>query len=208
MAVNRKEKQLTRIWSELSHVEDRRNLNWSAQLLSPWVRVIESLEMNDQNLGESENWHLLLHAVDSFALRALVAALLHLLWLNVILEASLHWSARSNSVGAPRDGNWEVHEVIEGVALVIAFVAPDLTAELAFEQVGDDWIVPLLEILGPDLWLFIDWLLLAVYLRVLWLLLHSVELIMHPIKEEPQELLGVLLAVSRKLPCHSAHLRF
>jgi len=91
---------------------------------------------------------------------------------------------------------------------MVTFLAFDFAAQLSLEQVCYYGVVPRGEVLTPLLTLLIYRQLVAVDLFVLWLLFDSVQLVVHAVEEEAQELLGVLLAVAAELPCHSAYLLF
>lgn len=90
----------------------------------------------------------------------------------------------------------EVHEVVERQAFMFALLADNPAAELAFEQIRNYRVVCLPEITIPNFGLLGPGLLLTINLLVLWLLPDSVEFIVHAVKEVPEKLLGVLLAVT------------
>lgn len=162
--------------------------------------------MYDQDLWVPEYCDILLHVVDPLAFRALVAAILHLLRSRERLQALIDIDVPRVPDCLARYLHRQVHEAVERVAFVVAFLAFDFTAKLSLEQVSDYRIVPRREILTPLLTLLVNWQLITVNLLVFRLLLNTVQLIVHTVQEEAEELLGVLLAVAAELPRHSTDL--
>lgn len=89
--------------------------------------------MNYENLGISENSYVLLHVVDALAVGALVAAILHFLFGCEGFEALVNVNVASVAYCLARYLHGEVHEIVEGVAFMVTFLALDLTAQLTFE---------------------------------------------------------------------------
>jgi hypothetical protein len=73
------------------------------------------------------------------------------------------------------------------------------TTKLSLKQVCYDRIVARLEVTGPLLALLIDRQLIAVDLLVRWLDLNTVQLVVYAVEKETEELLRVLLAVTKEL---------
>lgn len=93
--------------------------------------------MYNQYLGVPENCDVLLHVVDAFAFRALVATILHLLWCRECFEALINVDVSSVPHGLPWYLNRQIHEAVERVAFVVALLTFDLTAKLSLKQVSD-----------------------------------------------------------------------
>ena len=82
---------------------------------------------------------------------------------------------------------------------MVAAEAADSAHELALEKVRHNRIVSLPIILGPLFRLIAHRVLLKLHLLVLWLHCNSIELVMHPIKQEAQKLLSILLPEAAEL---------
>eukprot|EP00355_Strombidium_rassoulzadegani_P010100 CAMPEP_0168619030 /NCGR_PEP_ID=MMETSP0449_2-20121227/6387_1 /TAXON_ID=1082188 /ORGANISM="Strombidium rassoulzadegani, Strain ras09" /LENGTH=238 /DNA_ID=CAMNT_0008659943 /DNA_START=231 /DNA_END=948 /DNA_ORIENTATION=- len=191
------------VGGEGRHVEDLGYLDGGAELFPAHGGVVEALEVDDEDFRVAVDGHVLLHVVDGLALGALVAALLEGLLGYVIIEALLHVYVARYSDGVARDGHREVHEAVEGEALVAALACSRTTGPRT----------------GP--------LLLSCRARGssspksrtarrasssrslspgTWASTPPVQLIVHAVEEEAQELLGVLLPVARELLGHAADL--
>ena len=91
--------------------------------------------MYDKNLRVPEDRDILFHVVYALALRTFVAAVLHFLWCCERLQAFVDVDVSRVAHRFPRYLHREVHEAVEGVAFVVAFLALDFTAKLSLEQI-------------------------------------------------------------------------
>lgn len=106
--------KLTCVGGVRPHVQSLGNVDRCAQLLSPHRRLIKSFQVDDQDLREPENGHVLLHIVYSFAFGAFIAAVLHLLRCSIAANALIYINVASVPDSFAWNGNGQVHEVVEG----------------------------------------------------------------------------------------------
>ena len=74
-------------------------------------------------------------------------------------------------------------------------------AELALENICNNAVVSSTEVIVPDLRLFLDGFFIAVDGLVLWLFDNSIQLVVHAVQQESEQLLGILLPVTAELSC-------
>ena len=89
--------------------------------------------MNDEYLWEPVNREILCEIIDPFTFRALVSALLHSFWLNKGLYAGLQFNFPCYPHGCTRYGNTQIHEIVEGVRLMMTSITLETVHQLASE---------------------------------------------------------------------------
>ena len=105
---------------EFAKVVGKRNLDARVQFLSAHHRVVKALQVDDEDAREPENSEFLGHFVDRLALLALESALLHLLRLDEGVKAVLQFDRARDTHSLAREGEAQIHKVVEGVALKAA----------------------------------------------------------------------------------------
>lgn len=160
--------------------------------------------MYDEDLREAVDCYILIHFINCFAFTASESAFFHSFRGGEILETVVE--VETANCHSTRYGQRQVHETIEGQALVPAFLALYLATKLSLEQVSYYRVVSFFEVLVPDLRLLKHWQFITIYLLVLRFLTDSVQLIVHSVKHEAEKLLRVLLAVAAKLAGNAADL--
>lgn len=130
--------------------------------------------MDDEDLGEPVNGHLFVEIVHLLALRALVAALLHLLRRDEVAKAVVQVYIPSDPHSLPWNRYAKVHEVVKGIRRVLAMLTLNLVHQLACKQIGYNGIISRYIVVPPVLTLLIDRQLVKVHFLVSRFLLHPV----------------------------------
>ena len=162
--------------------------------------------MNNKDLREPKYCHIFFHAVNGFAFWTFIPTVLHFFRGSITAYTFIYIDVARVSDGFSRDWNGKVHKVVEGQRLVLAYHALQLATKLPFEQICYYWVVASTEILVPDFRLLIHRFSFTIYFLVRRLLHHAIQLVVHAVQKEPQELLGILLAVAGELSGYTTHL--
>lgn len=91
---------------------------------------------------------------------------------------------------------------------MITLLTLNFTAKLTFEQICYYRVVPGGEVLTPLLTLLIYRKFIAFNFFIFGFLFNSVQLIVHAVEEESQELLRILLAIAAELASYATYLLF
>ena len=113
-------KLLTRVWSIRCHIKSLGETNRCVEFFAPHGRVVESLQVDDQNLGEAVYRQIFFDVHFLLALAAFESCLDHPLRLDVLLEALGEFDAAKEADCLPRDLDTEIHEVVKGTILEAA----------------------------------------------------------------------------------------
>jgi len=162
--------------------------------------------MQDEDLGEPVDGHVLDEPGLFLAARAFISRALHYFWFHEVLEQRLHRGVASHPDGRPLNVQAQVLKGVEGEGIVATPFTVNSIYELALEEVGDGRVFLVLEVLPPLRRLLVHRQVVHIHFFVLLFAPVPVHLHAHAVQEEPQELLCVLLAIPTEPRAHLRHL--
>ena len=161
--------------------------------------------MDDEDLRESIYSQILLNIDFLLTAWAFEASIAKWLAFDELLETLREVDTTQISDSLAWDLNTQVHEVIECQVLEPTAQALGAVDQLTLKEICHYWVIRTSIVICPSLTLLGDWLAIKLEFFVLWLVFDSIEFIVHSVDHEPQELLRVMLLISRELCTSSGH---
>jgi hypothetical protein len=168
--INKETLYHTRVRCEVLQITFFRYTDSSVKLFSPHVWVIESLQMNDEDLRKPKDGEVFMEIIHSFALCTLIPTFFHFLWLDELFETFIQVHISCDPHTFPWYWNAQIHKVIKCITAVTTMLALYLIHQLTCEEVGYDRVISFFIVFPPVIALFIYCQLIKVHFLVFGLL--------------------------------------